>query len=98
MLEPAAYGAAVCFGPNTRNFRDIVARLLEVDGARSLADAQELESFLREVLGDPQQGVAMGNRARELVISQQGATARTVEFLLSAVNLQNHAAPQARVA
>ena len=98
MLEPAAYGAAVCFGPNTRNFRDIVARLLDVDGARSLADAQELESFLREVLGDPQQGVAMGNRARELVISQQGATARTVELLLSAVNLQNHAAPQSRVA
>ncbi|GAF72732.1 unnamed protein product, partial [marine sediment metagenome] len=28
MIEPAAYGAAVCFGPNTRNFRDIVAALL----------------------------------------------------------------------
>ena len=28
MIEPAAYGAAVCFGPNTWNFRDIVAALL----------------------------------------------------------------------
>ena len=28
MIEPAAYGAAVSFGPNTRNFRDIVAALL----------------------------------------------------------------------
>ncbi len=28
MIEPAAYGAAVCFGPNTWNFRHIVALLL----------------------------------------------------------------------
>ena len=27
MIEPAAYGAAVSFGPNTWNFRDIVAAL-----------------------------------------------------------------------
>ena len=33
MLEPAAYGAAVSFGPNTWNFRDIVAALLAADAA-----------------------------------------------------------------
>ena len=33
MLEPAAYGAAISFGPNTRNFRDIVAQLLSAEGA-----------------------------------------------------------------
>ena len=31
MIEPAAYGAAVSFGPNTSNFRDVVALLLERD-------------------------------------------------------------------
>src|SRR5207344_3013030 len=34
MLEPAAYGAAVCFGPNTKNFRDIVAALLDANAAQ----------------------------------------------------------------
>nr|MCS5629329.1 3-deoxy-D-manno-octulosonic acid transferase [Pirellulaceae bacterium] len=28
MIEPAAYGVTVCFGPNTSNFRDIVEMLL----------------------------------------------------------------------
>ena len=27
MIEPAAYGVATCFGPNTQNFRDVVAML-----------------------------------------------------------------------
>ncbi len=34
MIEPAAYGAAVSFGPNTRNFRDIVAAMLAHAGGR----------------------------------------------------------------
>ena len=33
MIEPAAYGAAVSFGPNTWNFRDIVAAMLAHDAA-----------------------------------------------------------------
>ena len=28
MIEPAAYGVAACFGPNTRNFRDVVQMLV----------------------------------------------------------------------
>ena len=40
MIEPAAYGAAVSFGPNTRNFRDIVAALLAADSAVVVHDAR----------------------------------------------------------
>ena len=29
MIEPAAYGAAVSFGPNTWNFRDVVGLLVQ---------------------------------------------------------------------
>ncbi|MDZ7617676.1 MAG: glycosyltransferase N-terminal domain-containing protein, partial [Patescibacteria group bacterium] len=42
MIEPAAYGAAVSFGPNTRNFRDIVASLLACDSAVVVANRDEL--------------------------------------------------------
>ncbi|HEV3341952.1 MAG TPA: glycosyltransferase N-terminal domain-containing protein, partial [Pirellulales bacterium] len=38
MIEPAAYGAAVCFGPNTRNFRDIVEQMLCERAAVVVAD------------------------------------------------------------
>jgi 3-deoxy-D-manno-octulosonic-acid transferase len=85
MLEPAAYGVATCFGPNTWNFRDIVAQLLAVDGAVTVHDEAELRSFIRRVLGEPMWAAALGKRARQLVMSQQGATLRTVEMLLPLV-------------
>ena len=38
MIEPAAYGAAVSFGPNTWNFRDIVAAMLDHNAAVVVGD------------------------------------------------------------
>ena len=42
MMEPAAYGASVMFGPHIANFRDTVDQLLERNAARQVADADEL--------------------------------------------------------
>lgn len=82
MLEPAAYGVATCFGPNTKNFRDIVAQLLAADGAQVVEDAAELERFVRRTLEDPDWAQSLGQRAQQLVISQQGAVVKTVKLLL----------------
>lgn len=95
MIEPAAYGAAVSFGPNTRNFRDIVAALLAADGAVVVRSAAELESFVRRSLEEPAWAASLGANARELVQSQLGATERTlrlVEALLPPVSAQRSAA------
>jgi len=81
MLEPAAYGVATCFGPNTRNFRDIVGQLLAAEGAEVVKDCDELERFVRQALDDPAWARQLGHRARELVLTQQGATERTVKLL-----------------
>jgi 3-deoxy-D-manno-octulosonic-acid transferase len=81
MLEPAAYGVATCFGPNTWNFRDIVRRLIAVDGAVVVRDAVEFEAFVRRVLDDGQYARDLGERAQRLVLSQQGATQRTADQL-----------------
>ncbi len=50
MIEPAAYGAAVSFGPNTWNFSDIVSAMLAQNAAVQVADAAELERFVRRCL------------------------------------------------
>lgn len=95
MLEPAAYGVATCFGPNTWNFRDIVGQLLAVDGAQVVRDEAELTAFVRRVLTEPSWARALGERAQRLVLDQQGATARTVALLLPLVGeseLENRAA------
>ncbi len=89
MIEPAAYGAAVSFGPNTRNFRDIVAALLAAEAAVVVQNAQELEAFVRRCLNEPAYAVGLGTRGQALVQSQLGATRRTVT-LLDSLLLQSH--------
>jgi 3-deoxy-D-manno-octulosonic-acid transferase len=81
MIEPAAYGAAVCFGPNTRNFRDIVATMLARDAAVVAHDREELTRFVGRCLQDPPYAAALGHRAKLLVTQQQGATERTFRLL-----------------
>jgi len=81
MIEPAAYGAAVCFGPNTRNFRDIVAAMLARDAAVVVHDGPQLTGFVRRCLEAPDAAAALGNRAKALVTEQLGATQRTFSLL-----------------
>jgi len=81
MLEPAGYGAAVLFGPNTWNFKDITAALLDCSGARVVRGLEEMRHAVRELLVRSDMRQAMGVAARQFVASQQGATRRTVDCL-----------------
>ena len=78
MLEPAAYGAAVCFGPNTKNFREISERMLQAEAAQVVTNQEEMTEFVRRVLDDSAFAKQLGNAARSLVLAQQGATRTTV--------------------
>jgi 3-deoxy-D-manno-octulosonic-acid transferase len=81
MIEPAAYGAAVSFGPNTQNFRDVVALLLAADAAVVVHDGHELSAFIGRCLNDPAFAAGLGERAAGVVGRQLGATRRTVDLL-----------------
>ena len=86
MIEPAAYGAAVSFGPDTRNFRDIVAALLAHEAAVVVHDGTELTAFVRRSLEERGYAELLGRRARALVQSQLGATSRTLDLLMPLVS------------
>ena len=81
MIEPAAYGAAVSFGPNTKNFRDIVEMLLRENAAVIVRDQTEMQQFVRNCLENPGYAKDLGNRARDLVAKQIGATRQTLTLL-----------------
>jgi 3-deoxy-D-manno-octulosonic-acid transferase len=81
MIEPAAYGAAVSFGPNTWNFRDIVDQFLAASAAVVIRNEEELEAFVRRCLTDATFAGELGGRAKELVARQQGAADSTVKLL-----------------
>jgi 3-deoxy-D-manno-octulosonic-acid transferase len=98
MIEPAAYGAAVAFGPNTRNFRDVVTAMLDRDAAVVVQDADELAHFVRRCLEDPAYAAALGKRAQELVVNQLGASKRTVDLLAGLPNSARCERPRGRTA
>lgn len=81
MIEPAAYGAAVLFGPNTRNFRDVVEHLLEGGAARVVQDQAELLTMVKKLLNEPERARRLGETAQQLVLGQQGATRWTVDAI-----------------
>jgi 3-deoxy-D-manno-octulosonic-acid transferase len=81
MLEPAGYGNAVSFGPNTRNFKQIAQQLIENGGAVRTASASELAQFVRRCLTDIPAADSLGRAAREVIARHRGATARTVDAL-----------------
>ncbi|MEP3479223.1 MAG: 3-deoxy-D-manno-octulosonic acid transferase [Fuerstiella sp.] len=81
MLEPAAYGAAVTFGPNTKNFRDIVKRLLDDDAAVRLEQPQDLNDTLQDLLQDQGRRRQLGENAATCVQLQQGAIRKTIRKL-----------------
>lgn len=81
MIEPSAYGAAVLFGPHTWNFKQTVADLLTGGGAVQVDDAAALEATVLRLLGNAEARRRLGDAARAFVLSQQGATERTLDAL-----------------
>jgi len=81
MLEPAALGRAVMFGPHTSNFRNDVELLLRAGGAEQAASADDLAGRLLDLLRDPARRRELGERAVALIQGNQGATQRTLELV-----------------
>lgn len=86
MIEPASYGAAVCFGPNTWNFRDVVALLLNSDAAVVVRNQTDLQQFVGRCLSDRTYREQLGQRAADIVRQQQGATEQTMKLLRSFID------------
>ena len=97
MIEPAAYGAAVAFGPNTWNFRDVVDLLLKREAAAVVRTRADLEAFVRRCLTVPAFADDLGRRARQLVTEQQGAADRTVQLLNALIENTNEPAADKQI-
>jgi 3-deoxy-D-manno-octulosonic-acid transferase len=81
MMEPAAYGATVLFGPYTSNFREAVEGLLARGGALRVSDAADLARAVKSALDDPERAARQGAAGRAFVLAQNGAGLRTLSEL-----------------
>lgn len=81
MIEPAAFGTPISFGPHTENFRDIVEEFLEHEAATIVYDAESIQAFVESVFSQPDWAHQIGLRAQWVVNHRAGASRRTVESL-----------------
>lgn len=78
LLEPAAQGVPVVFGPRTHNFLEMARDLEEAGGGLRIAGGAELTGAWGRLLEHHQQARAMGRAAREFVDAHHGAVDRAV--------------------
>lgn len=81
-IEPAAAGVAVCFGPSMTNFREIAAAFLADKAAEEVATAGEVARFALKMFDDPGLRHNVGERARNVVERNRGASVRTAQRIV----------------
>jgi 3-deoxy-D-manno-octulosonic-acid transferase len=77
VIEPAAFGAPVLFGPQHHMSRE-ASLLLAAGGAFSVSSAHAMHDTLRRLLQSSDARVAAGAQARALVEAERGATAKSL--------------------
>ncbi|MEM8711259.1 MAG: glycosyltransferase N-terminal domain-containing protein [Planctomycetota bacterium] len=81
MMEPAAQGCAVVYGPHVQNFLNETAMLEKAGAARRVGDAAGLQAAIADLVVDLDLRLRMGDAARQAVKGERGATKATLEAL-----------------
>ena len=85
LIEPAAEGKPVVFGPHMSNFQEIASSFLEASAAIQVSGREELHEVLLRLLKEEGLRQDLGERARKLVEANRGAGKKTMESARQAV-------------
>ncbi len=85
LIEPAALGLPVLSGPSLYNFQAVSALLREQRGLLVVPDEVALAREVVALLRNPAEARVMGERARQVVAGNQGATERLCALILGKV-------------
>jgi 3-deoxy-D-manno-octulosonic-acid transferase len=81
LLEPAYWSKPIVFGPHMENFKDIAQLFLEARAALQVRDAEGLAQATLELLDDEAGRRKLGERARQILEREAGATRRTLGYI-----------------
>lgn len=81
-IEPAAAGVPVCFGTSMSNFREIAQVFLRNQAAVEVKSAAEVIDFAARMFDDAELQRAWGERARQTVLQNRGASERTARRIV----------------
>ena len=79
MLEPAALGKPVLFGPHRFNFAEVSQLLIEQGAAQEVTDSDELASIVISLFQNSEKRQQMGVQGRRAVEQNRGALDRLME-------------------
>ena len=85
MLEPAALGVPVIFGPHVFNFAEISRRLCEGNAAVQVTSSTELGEQVIRYFADANLRHAVGQNGRDFVDRNRGAGDRVIAFVEEAI-------------
>jgi 3-deoxy-D-manno-octulosonic-acid transferase len=83
LLEPAVWGKPVLFGPYTDHCAEVATLLQEAGGGRRVVGVEDMVRYLNQWLVDRQACEAVGQAARRVVVDNQGALKRNLEWIES---------------
>lgn len=86
ILEPAAWGKVVLYGPSMEDFVDERQSLEQAGAGIMVHDEKELFGRLRALIGDARFLAERGERGREVVTSNMGASRRYAELVLEVLS------------
>lgn len=81
ILEPAAHGCAVLWGPNDGRFME-AKLMVEHQGGARVEDMEQAKRKLEDWIDDAVQGEELGRNARELVKRGAGATDKVLKTIV----------------
>ncbi len=80
VLEPAAWGKVVLYGPSMEDFQDAHQLLTSVGAGIMVQNGEELAERCLHLLDHPQELKERGEAGREALLAQRGATQRNLEL------------------
>ncbi len=87
VLEPAYWSKPILFGPHMGNFRDIAQLFLEAEAAIQVRDTAHLSEAILKLWKDNAAARQLGERARQVLDRESGATRRTLEQIREVLEL-----------
>jgi 3-deoxy-D-manno-octulosonic-acid transferase len=81
LLEPAAVGRPLLFGPHTENAKNAAALLLACGAGERVQDAQGLAAAAARWLADPEAAARSGAQGRRALESHRGSVERNVALV-----------------
>jgi 3-deoxy-D-manno-octulosonic-acid transferase len=84
VLEPAAIGVPVLYGPHTESVSEPASALVDAGGALRVDCGRRLGEAVSEIVDDPDRAAELVANARAVLAANRGAAERSLRIVLDA--------------